>query len=136
MNSDSILMQPLRTIQFALAALWLYQGLVPKILFQSTAELQIWQNMGVSLLLAKSLVGLSGLCEMLFGLCFLKWNRSLLLHGLNIAGLGGLLLLIVLTDPLQLIAAFNPVVMNIAMLMLSVLAIQMIQQGQRETLRQ
>lgn len=41
MNSDSVLMQPLRTIQFALAALWLYQGLVPKILFQSTAELQI-----------------------------------------------------------------------------------------------
>lgn len=65
MNSDSVLMQPLRTIQFALAALWLYQGLVPKILFQSTAELQIWQNMGVSLLLAKSLVGLSGLCEIL-----------------------------------------------------------------------
>lgn len=30
MNSDSVLMQPLRTIQFALAALWLYQGLVPK----------------------------------------------------------------------------------------------------------
>jgi len=135
-NSDSVLMQPLRTIQFALAALWLYQGLVPKILFQSTAELQIWQNMGVSLLLAKSLAGLSGLCEMLFGLCFLKWNRSLLLHSLNIAGLGGLLLLIVLTDPLQLIAAFNPVVMNIAMLMLSVIAIQIIRQEQREALRQ
>ena len=48
MNSDSVLMQPLRTIQFALAALWLYQGLVPKILFQSTAELQIWQNMGLA----------------------------------------------------------------------------------------
>ncbi len=92
--------------------------------------------MGVSLLLAKSLVGLSGLCEILFGLCFLKWNRSLLLHGLNIAGLDGLLLLIVLTDPLQLIAAFNPVVMNIAMLMLSVIAIQIIQQEQREALRQ
>lgn len=136
MNSDSVLMQPLRTIQFALAALWLYQGLVPKILFQSTAELQIWQNMGFSLLLAKSLVGLSGLCEILFGLCFLKWNRSLLLHGLNIAGLGGLLLLIVLTDPLQLIAAFNPVVMNIAMLMLFVIVIQIIQQEQREALRQ
>ena len=45
-------------------------------------------------------------------------------------GLAGLLLLIVLTAPLQLTAAFNPVVMNIAMLMLSVVAIQLIWQEQ------
>jgi hypothetical protein len=119
-----------------LVILWLYQGLIPKILFQSPAEISIWQNMGFELALAKVLVGLSGGCEILFGLCFLKWNRSIFLHGLNIIGLAGLLLLIAFTAPLQLTAAFNPVVMNTAMLMLSVVAIQLILQEQSKTFRQ
>lgn len=118
---------PLRSIQLGLVFLWLYQGLVPKILFQSAAEIVIWQNMGLDLHLAKIMVGLSGLAEMIFGLLFLKWNHFIVLHCLNIVGLIVLLLLILITDPLQLTTAFNPVVMNIAMLMLSVLAIQLIQ---------
>jgi hypothetical protein len=58
------------------------------------------------------------------------------LHGLNIIGLAGLLLLIAFTAPLQLTAAFNPVVMNTAMLMLSVVAIQLIQQEQSKIFKQ
>ena len=118
---------PLRSIQLSLVFLWLYQGLIPKILFQSTAEIAIWQNMGFELNLAKIMVGLSGLAEMIFGLLFLKWNHFIILHCINIVGLIVLLLLIIITDPLQLTTAFNPMVMNIAMLMLSVLAIQLIQ---------
>lgn len=136
MNPKPVFLQPLRTIQLTLVILWLYQGLIPKILFQSPAEISIWKNMGFELALAKVLVGLSGGCEMLFGLCFLKWNRSILLHGLNIIGLAGLLLLIAFTAPLQLTAAFNPVVMNTAMLMLSVVAIQLIQQEQSKIFKQ
>lgn len=118
---------PLRSIQLSLVFLWLYQGLIPKILFQSAAEIAIWQNMGFELNLAKIMVGLSGLAEMIFGLLFLKWNHFIILHCINIVGLIVLLLLIIITDPLQLTTAFNPMVMNIAMLMLSVLAIQLIQ---------
>ncbi|MCO8083942.1 DoxX-like family protein [Acinetobacter lwoffii] len=136
MTPKPVFIQSLRTIQLTLAMLWLYQGLIPKILFQSPAEISIWQNMGFELALAKILVGLFGGCEILFGLCFLKWNRSIFLHGLNIIGLAGLLLLIVFTAPLQLTAAFNPVVMNIAMLMLSVVAIQLMQQEQLEVFKQ
>jgi len=55
---------------------------------------------------------------------------------LNIIGLAGLLLLIAFTVPLQLTAAFNPVVMNTAMLMLSVVAIQLIQQEQSKIFKQ
>jgi hypothetical protein len=118
---------PLRSIQLSLVFLWLYQGLIPKILFQSAAEIAIWQNMGFELNLAKIMVGLSGLAEMIFGLLFLKWNHFIILHCINIVGLVVLLLLIIITDPLQITTAFNPMVMNIAMLMLSVLAIQLIQ---------
>ncbi len=129
-------MRPLFTIQLTLALLWLYQGLVPKLLFQSPDEIIIWQNMGLDLVLAKILLGLSGGIEMLFGLFFLKWSRSILLHSLNIIGLIGLLLLIICIAPLQLTAAFNPVVMNIAMLMLSVVAVQLIVQEQNKDLKQ
>ena len=129
-------MHPLFTVQLTLALLWLYQGLVPKILFQSPDEIIIWQNMGLDLVLAKILLGLSGGIEMLFGLFFLKWPRSILLHSLNIIGLIGLLLLIICIAPLQLTAAFNPVVMNIAMLMLSVVAVQLIVQEQNKDLKQ
>jgi len=33
----------LLSIHLALAVLWIYQGLVPKILFQAADELRIWQ---------------------------------------------------------------------------------------------
>ena len=125
--NPKVFTSPLRSIQLSLVFLWLYQGLIPKILFQSAAEIAIWQNMGFELNLAKIMVGLSGLAEMIFGLLFLKWNHSILLHRMNVLGLIVLLLLIIITNPLQLTTAFNPVVMNIAMLMLSVLAIQLIQ---------
>lgn len=125
--NPKIFTSPLRSIQLSLIFLWLYQGLVPKILFQSVAEIAIWQNMGFELNLAKIMVGLSGLAEMIFGLLFLKWNHFIILHCINIVGLIFLLVLIILTDPLQLTTAFNPMVMNLAMLMLSVLAIQLLQ---------
>lgn len=70
-NPKPVFAQALRTIQLSLAMLWLYQGLIPKILFQSPAEITIWQNLGLELALAKVWVGFSGICEMLFGLCFL-----------------------------------------------------------------
>lgn len=126
MNHRLLLDKPLRLIQISLAGLWIYQGLIPKILFQSIAEIAIWQNMELELPLAKMCVAISGLIEMMFGCTFLIWQRAVFLHQLNIVGLSGLLLLIMLTDPIQLSTAFNPVVMNTAMITLSMLAIQLL----------
>jgi hypothetical protein len=118
--------RPLQLIQITLAVLWIYQGLIPKILFQSSAEIGIWQTIGLELHLAKIAVALSGLVEIAFGCTFLIWQKAAFIHQLNILGLSGLLLLIMFTDPLQLTTAFNPVVMNIAMIALSMLAIQLL----------
>ncbi|MCG2608934.1 DoxX-like family protein [Acinetobacter sp. SM34] len=130
MNHQPLLEKPLRLIQITLAVLWIYQGLIPKILFQSTAEIAIWQSMGLELALAKICVALSGMIEMMFGCTFVIWPRAILIHQLNILGLSGLLLLIMLTNPLQLTTAFNPVVMNMAMISLSMLAIQLLKLSQ------
>ena len=126
MNHKPVLEKPLRLIQITLAVLWIYQGLIPKILFQSTAEIAIWQSLGLELALAKSCVALSGMIEMIFGCSFLIWPRAVVIHQLNILGLSGLLVLIMLTNPLQLTTAFNPVVMNIAMIVISMVAIQIL----------
>lgn len=126
MNHKLLLNKPLRLIQITLAVLWIYQGLVPKILFQSSAEIAIWQTIGLELHLAKIAVALSGMIEIMFGCTFLIWQKAAFIHQLNILGLSGLLLLIMFTDPLQLTTAFNPVVMNIAMIAISMIAIQLL----------
>ena len=76
--------------------------------------------------MAKICVALSGVLEIMFGCTFLIWQRTALIHQLNILGLTGLLFLMIITDPLQLTTAFNPVVMNIAMMVLSIVAIQLL----------
>jgi len=130
-NHKVSLEKPLQFIQITLAALWIYQGLIPKILFQSAAEIAIWQSMGLELHLAKMGVTLSGIIEMMFGCSFLLWQRAVVIHQLNILSLSGLLVLIMVTNPLQLTTAFNPVVMNIAMTALSILAIQLLKLSQQ-----
>ncbi|CAB1208413.1 DoxX-like family protein [Acinetobacter bouvetii] len=132
-NHKLLLDRPLLLIQITLAVLWIYQGLIPKILFQSAAEIAIWQSMGLELHLAKICVALSGMIEIMFGCTFLLWQRAVFIHQLNILGLSGLLLLIMITDPLQLTTAFNPVVMNIAMITLSLLAIQLFKLSQQSS---
>ena len=126
MTHKLLLDKPLQLIQITLAVLWIYQGLVPKILFQSNAEIAIWQAIGLELHLAKIAVALSGLIEIAFGCTFLIWQKAVFIHQLNILGLSGLLLLITFTDPLQLTTAFNPVIMNIAMIAISMIAIQLL----------
>ncbi|MHA3053407.1 DoxX-like family protein [Acinetobacter sp. ANC 4640] len=120
-------------IQYSLAALWIYQGLIPKILFQSAGEIQIWQSIGFEPTLTKICVALSGLIEILFGSAFLLRHKSRIVHQLNIVGLAGLLLLIAMTDPSQLSSAFNPVVMNSAMIILSIVALQLLDLNQKPT---
>jgi len=110
----------------SLAILWIYQGLIPKILFQANDERRIWMLQGFNDQAAISLMECSGAIEIVFGLLFLTGYKTLALHYLNIVGMLGLSFLILLVDPHYFTQAFNPFVMNIAMLALSVSAIHLI----------
>lgn len=125
-NLKRTLQPPIRTIQLSLAALWIYQGLVPKILFQAQDELRIWLLQGFDESLALRLMQLSGAAEMMFGCLLLMLKPSRLLHGLNILAMLGLSLLIVALEPLYFSKAFNPFVMNGAMAALSACTIQLL----------
>lgn len=126
MNSQRLNKKTLQTIHMSLAILWIYQGLIPKILFQANDERRIWMLQGFNDQAAISLMQCSGAIEIIFGALFLTGYKTLALHYLNIVGMLGLSLLILIVDPHYFTQAFNPFVMNIAMLALSLTAIRLI----------
>ena len=106
-------------INLSLAFLWGYQGLIPKILFINPDEIAIWQTFGLSYAQAQLAGQGSGVLECVFAL-FLLFNSSKYLHYLSIFSLVFLFTLVAFLIPDSLIRAFNPVVMNLAMISLSI----------------
>ncbi|WP_078551421.1 DoxX-like family protein [Bacillus alkalicellulosilyticus] len=74
-------------ISFVLAFIWIYQGLVPKILHQEAGELALLK--GTGLFQGNEVLFLYGLGigQIVFGLLFLWINRQKWLHLVNIAAL-------------------------------------------------
>lgn len=126
MNSQRLNKKTLQTIHMSLAILWIYQGVIPKILFQADDERRIWMLQGFNDQAAISLMQCSGSIEIIFGALFLTGYKTLALHYLNIVGMLGLSFLILIVAPHYFTQAFNPFVMNIAMLALSLTAICLI----------
>ncbi|WP_110974635.1 DoxX-like family protein [Acinetobacter sp. WCHAc060042] len=115
MNNNPLL----KFINLSLSFLWGYQGLIPKILFINPDEIAIWQTFGFSYAQAQLAGQLSGVLECVFALLLL-FSSSKYLHYLSIFSLVFLFALVTFLIPDSLVRAFNPVVMNIAMISLSV----------------
>jgi hypothetical protein len=97
------------------AFIWLWQGLVPKLLFQSVDE----QAMIAAAGLPSRLLPAIGALEVVFAVVtLLSWQwRSLFL--VNILAMVAALAAIGLQSPSYLVAAFNPVTLNVGMVLLS-----------------
>lgn len=100
---------------------------MPKILVQAADELCIWALQGVTADHARVFMQMSGTAEIVFGLLFFIFRKSLFLHALNLLAMLLLSGLIVWLDPTYFLQAFNPFVMNLAMATLSMIAIALIQ---------
>ena len=120
-------MKNLKIINLTLAFLWIYQGLVPKVLFINPDEILIWEWIGLSHEYAELAGQASGVGEIIFGLLFLL-SSSKYVHYLNIFNLVVLFALVSFVLPDTLIRAFNPVVMNVSMISLSILYLHNIKQ--------
>jgi hypothetical protein len=108
-----------RIARSTLASVWIYQGLVPKLLCPDTGELEIFRSTG--LYPGRELAGIAvlGLAQTLLGLWHaVDWNsRAPLRVGivmLGVLGIGGLI-----TRPDLFILPFNPASMIVMMLALS-----------------
>jgi hypothetical protein len=96
--------------------IWFWQGLVPKLLFPSADERVMTAAIGLP---ANSLTGIA-VVELALAAATLmlwRWRRFFLL---NIAAMTGALVAVAVTRPSYLVGAFNPVTLNAAMVLLSV----------------
>ncbi len=116
----------LRSLMHGLARLtisliWVYQGLVPKLLFHHSDELAMLMHSGVSPGAAQMAVSLSGLAEVGLGVVFLLLWSERQLFLLNIGLMVAAAASVSISSPEYLIAAFNPVTLNVAMIALSLI---------------
>jgi hypothetical protein len=98
-----------------LGFIWVYQGVVPKLLFQDSGELDILRWSGLVAGSETRLLTLVGLAEVVFGVLLLTLWRVRSLFVANGLLLGLLLLGAAFSQPRLLVAPFNPVTLNLAM---------------------
>jgi hypothetical protein len=99
----------------ALAFIWFYHGLVPKILYPSTGEVEITVASGFPRAWATQFNVAAGVAECLFAVLLVVFWRSRLLLGIQIPVLLALLVPIALSQPMILAEPFQPLTLNLAM---------------------
>jgi hypothetical protein len=108
--------------RFTLAFIWFYHGLVPKLLSLHPDEVAMMTAAGVPPDAVPLAIRVIGLAEIVFALILLlAWNRRRLLL-LNIPLMIAAMLGVALASPGYLVAAFNPVTLNIAVVALALVA--------------
>jgi hypothetical protein len=101
--------------RLGIAFIWLWQGLMPKLLFPSRDEVSMLEAVGLPI---DSLFFI-GVCELMLAVTALalwRWRGFFLL---NVLAMVGALATVALRSPAYLVAAFNPVTLNIATIVLS-----------------
>lgn len=99
--------------RWALALVFIYHGLVPKILVLSPVEVQMILAHGRELP-AKHIAVLAGVAEVALGLAFIVLRRQLWPVWVALAAFTLLLMDVALFSPALLVEAFSPVSTNIA----------------------
>lgn len=107
----------------ALAFVWLYQGAIPKLLYQHADELALVQQGGISAATAPLLVQVIGWIEVVFGLAMLflihqRWHFVLTIVLMMAATIS-----VAINSPQSLVAAFNPVSLNVLMIALALVGL-------------
>ncbi|GAC1448043.1 MAG: DoxX-like family protein [Isosphaeraceae bacterium] len=99
-----------------LGFIWIYQGVFPKLVFQDSGEVDILRASGLVTGLESRVLTLVGVAEVLFGVFFLALGRTRSLYLVNAVVLVALALGAAFSQPRLLVAPFNPVTLNLAML--------------------
>jgi hypothetical protein len=103
--------------RLGIAFIWLWQGLMPKLLFPSLDE----QAMMTAAGLPTSLLPYIGIYELFLAgaaVALWRWRRFFLVNALAMVAA---LVVVALKSPPYLVAAFNPVTLNLAMIVLSLI---------------
>jgi len=107
--------------RLSLAAIWLYQGLVPKLLLPDPGELASVRATGLAPGQEPLLLVAVGLAELAFGLLLLGRWRDRRLLDLNNLILLALRVIALIGTPALAVAQFNPVTLTLAMVTLALI---------------
>jgi len=109
-------------VNLTLGIIWIYQGLIPKILFTDTGEIEILRQSGLFNGNEENLLTIIGITEIAFGVALIFIHRKVLQY-LNILGLCFLTVGAIFSDLMIFTLPFNPFSLNISMIALSLIAI-------------
>ncbi|TDQ36382.1 DoxX-like family protein [Aureibacillus halotolerans] len=110
-------------VSIVLAFIWVYQGLVPKILFQDAGELALFRGTGMFQGHEALFLYALGTAQILFGLLILRFSRTKMLHRINILSLVCLGFGALMSQWSIFAAPFNPTTITMAMIGLSLIAL-------------
>ncbi|MEP5232723.1 MAG: DoxX-like family protein [Alloalcanivorax sp.] len=122
----------LQVCRFSLGFIWLYQGIVPKLLGPHADELRMNMALGLSDAQAHLLSYMGGAMEVVLGLLVVVFYRQRWPYVISIAALLGLFAFTLFVVPAFTVSAFNSTTINLAMCALAVIALselRMMQSG-------
>ncbi len=107
--------------RISIAFIWLYQGLVPKLLFTQRDELVMMHEAGIAAGSISQAVQLFGIAEIVFGIAMLVMWRRRWLFLINVGLMVLATLAIILNSSEYVVMAFNPVTLNLAVIAFAVI---------------
>ena len=112
--------------RFAIALIWIYHGLVPKILFKHASEVELVAK-GPIIVDAETTIVIAGVVEVLIGLLVLVFWKQPWPIVISLAGFSGLLLGAITLSPELAIQAFNPVTLTVSAIAFCLIQLQEIE---------
>jgi uncharacterized membrane protein YphA (DoxX/SURF4 family) len=114
--------------RISLGFVWIYMGLVPKLLYHETGELAIMRRAALPFLSPETWVTIVGALEILFGLAILGFWRSRWPLLAQVVMLIPLTVGAFVSTPDLFIQPFNPVTLNVSIVGLAVMALLSLKQ--------
>lgn len=105
---------------------WLYHGIVPKLLFMESGELNLMEASGITSGNGPLFVYIAGIAEILFGISFWFFGHYRLLHYLNILALVVLGTGAAVIRPAVYTEPFNPATTSFGAIALSIIVLRLI----------
>lgn len=121
-HNSSITERTVRLCTITLGIIWIYHGLIPKLLFPDTGELSLLERSGLFGDQARSVMTVIGIAEICLGLIVLLVPKRIV-HWLSILTLSGLTLGALITNLASFAWPFNPFTLNLAAIVLSIVVL-------------
>ena len=109
-----------------IAFVWFYHGLVPKLLYLHEDELAMSMAAGFSRPAAVQLAIIGGALEIAMSVVVLLFWRQRWPLLLTVVAMVGLLIFVILVQPILLGAAFNPATTNVAVTALAIVSLHLL----------